>query len=117
MQHVYSTHVRDLHKTIHFTCKACMYCPLNIGVSSLIFRCTKRLPYLMYNGSLPATVYEFNSLLLNTVDLNGRCVVAEEIGDRDDAPLEIEMYKCAQCFHKPMDASKILYKSINSKNK
>ena len=24
MQHVYSTHVRDLHKTIHFTCKACM---------------------------------------------------------------------------------------------
>ena len=23
MQHVYSTHVRDLHKTIHFTCKAC----------------------------------------------------------------------------------------------
>ena len=22
MQHVYSTHVRDLHKTIHFTCKA-----------------------------------------------------------------------------------------------
>ena len=30
MQHVYSTHVRDLHKTIHFTCKACMVinCPL-----------------------------------------------------------------------------------------
>ena len=24
MQHVYSTHVRDLHKTIHFTCKASM---------------------------------------------------------------------------------------------
>ena len=26
MQHtcMYSTHVRDLHKTIHFTCKACM---------------------------------------------------------------------------------------------
>ena len=24
MQHVYSTHVRDLHKTIHFICKACM---------------------------------------------------------------------------------------------
>ena len=24
MQHVYSTHVRDLHKIIHFTCKACM---------------------------------------------------------------------------------------------
>ena len=23
MQHVYSTHVSDLHKTIHFTCKAC----------------------------------------------------------------------------------------------
>ena len=23
MQHVYSTHVKDLHKTIHFTCKAC----------------------------------------------------------------------------------------------
>ena len=43
MQHVYSTHVRDLHKTIHFTCKACMVtqlsfvtCLLNIGVSSLI---------------------------------------------------------------------------------
>ena len=24
MQNVYSMHVRDLHKTIHFTCKACM---------------------------------------------------------------------------------------------
>ena len=38
MQHVYSTHVRDLHKTIHFTCKAVVYCPLipSIGVSSLI---------------------------------------------------------------------------------
>ena len=43
MQHVYSTHVRDLHKTIHFTCKACMVtqlsfvtCLWNIGVSSLI---------------------------------------------------------------------------------
>ena len=52
MQHVYSTHVRDLHKTIHFTCKSMhgdptvVYCTcspfsfvtclLNIGVSSLI---------------------------------------------------------------------------------
>ena len=68
MQHVYSTHVRDLHKTIHFTCKACMVTQLlctvlcdlslNIGVSSLIW-CTKRLPYLIYNSSLPATVYAF----------------------------------------------------------
>ena len=43
MQHVYSTHVRDLHKTIHFTCmvtNCCVLsfvtCLLNIGVSSLI---------------------------------------------------------------------------------
>ena len=31
MQHVYSTHVRDLHKTIHFTCHGdptVVYCPL-----------------------------------------------------------------------------------------
>ena len=49
MQHVYSTHVRDLHKTIHFTCKAWhgdptvvysspfsfVTCLLNIGVSSV----------------------------------------------------------------------------------
>ena len=36
MQHVYSTHVRDLHKTIHFTCKACMVTQLLYTVSSLI---------------------------------------------------------------------------------
>ena len=43
MQHVYSTHVRNLHKTIHFTCKACqllctVLCDLSIEywVSSLI---------------------------------------------------------------------------------
>ena len=48
MQHVYSTHVRYLHKTIHFTCTACVVtqllcspfsfvtCLLNVGVSSLI---------------------------------------------------------------------------------
>ena len=34
----------------------------------------------MYNGSLPATVFAFARV---EVDLNGRCVVAEEIRDRD----------------------------------
>ena len=38
----------------------------------------------MYNGSPPATVYEFNYLIaFARGELNGRCVVAEEIGDRD----------------------------------
>ena len=47
VQHVYSTHVRDLHKTIHFACHgdptvvysspfSFVTCLLNIGVSSLI---------------------------------------------------------------------------------
>ena len=39
MQHVYSTHVRDLHKTIHFTCKACMVtqllCTVHVVLSPL----------------------------------------------------------------------------------
>ena len=35
MQHVYSTHVRDLHKTIHFTCKACMVTQLSFVLTVL----------------------------------------------------------------------------------
>ena len=39
MQHVYSTHVRYLHKTIHFTCKACMVtqllCTVHVVLSPL----------------------------------------------------------------------------------
>ena len=66
MQHVYSTHVRDLHKTIHFICKACqllctVLCDLFIEYWGVILN-------LMYKTASPppwpATVYEFNCICL-----------------------------------------------------
>ena len=68
MQHVYSTHVRDLHKTIHFTCKACMVTQLLCTVLSIEYYGV--ILNLMYKkASLsdvqrqpPATVYEFNCI-------------------------------------------------------
>ena len=45
MQHVYSTHVRDLHKTIHFTCKACMKTQLLCTVLCDLSRVSFNLMY------------------------------------------------------------------------
>ena len=63
MQHVYSTHVRDLHKTIHFTCKACMvtqllsflFCDLSIEYWGVILN-------LKYKKASLSTVYEVHLL-------------------------------------------------------
>ena len=60
---MYSTHVRDLHKTIHFTCKVCMvtqllsflFCDLSIEYWGVILN-------LMYKKASLSTVYEFNCI-------------------------------------------------------
>ena len=65
MQHVYSTHVKDLHKTIHFTCKACMVtqlvlCDLSIDYWGVILNPMYKKASL--SDVQPATVYEFNCI-------------------------------------------------------
>ena len=61
MQHVYSTHVKDLHKTIHVTCKACMVtqlvlCDLSIEYWGVILNPMYKKASL--SDVQPATVYE-----------------------------------------------------------
>ena len=112
MQHVYSTHVRDLPFTSHVSADALVSKALSVRrakagsllktireVSALKFeendivvghgyRTAGSEPYFFINS------YTYPKRLgAIPVDLNGRCVVAEEIGDRDHAPLETEMYK------------------------
>ena len=68
MQHVYSTHVRDLHKTIHFTCKACMVtqllctvlCDLSIEYWGVILNLMYKKASLLDVQLQP--VYEFNCI-------------------------------------------------------
>ena len=68
MQHVYSTHVRDLHKTIHFTCKACqllctVLCDLSIEYWGV--RCTCTLSDVKKKkASRLQPLYEYNFQLL-----------------------------------------------------
>ena len=57
MQHAYSTHVRDLHKTIHFTCKACMVTQL---LCTVVLLCDLSIEYW---GVILNLMYKKASLL------------------------------------------------------